>query len=538
MSLLGRLFRRAGKPPEAAAPLSAEEHAARFDSLYAQGDTAGALAELEAVLRLRPDWADARYNYGCLLRKHMRLDEAEAAFRGAIASDPAHAGAYRMLGGVLLAQSRVDEAIELYREGRSRCPQDFLIESAELFALTASDRVSAQEHFARQRAFGQRLQSAHPPPGRPFPNPRDPGRRLRVGYLSGDFAHHVVTLFMLPVLERRDRAAFEVIGYSTTEVPDGFTARIAAQADAWRECSALTDDGVAAAIAADGIDILVDLAGHSGVPHLAVMARQPAPVQATWLGYLGTSGLTRIGYRISDAHADPPGITEALHTEALARLPHSQWCYRPFVSRPAAAAPPCARNGFVTFGSFNQAMKLSATSRRLWAQILWQVPASRLVVLGMPAGAPQDRLRRDLAAAGVAPERITLAPYVALEDYLRRYDDVDIALDSMPYSGGTTTLDALWMGVPVLTAPGTRPTSRSAASILTTAGLTDWIAADAEDCVRRAVQFSKNQTLLEELRATLRPRMQASALMDETGFAKDLENLYRQMWRQYCSQGT
>jgi protein O-GlcNAc transferase len=520
----------------AEAPQSVEAHAALFDVLYAQGEIAPALAELEAVLQLRPDWADARFNYGCLLRRHMRLAEAEEAFRQTIATAPAHAGAYRMLGGVLLGHCRVDEALELYRAGRAHCPDDFLIESAEVFALTASDRVSADEHFARQAAFGRRLESAHPAPARQFRGTRDPGRRLRIGYLSGDLAHHVVTLFLLPVLERHDRAAFQVHAYSTTEAPDGYTARIAGSVDVWRECAALGEAELAEAIAADGIDILVDLAGHSGVPNLGALAQRAAPIQATWLGYLGSTGLTRMDYRITDAHADPEGMTDRLHTETLVRLPHSQWCYRPLVSRPAAAVPPSVRNSFVTFGSFNQAMKLSVSTRRLWARILSQLPAARLLVLGVPAGAAQQRLRDDLAQAGADPARIALAPFAPIEEYLRRFDEVDIALDSTPYSGGTTTCDALWMGVPVLTAPGPRPASRSAASILTTLGLTDWIASDAEDYVRRAVALSSQQEKLKQLRATLRSRMQASALMDEAGFTRDLENAYRRMWRQYCGR--
>jgi predicted O-linked N-acetylglucosamine transferase (SPINDLY family) len=299
----------------------------------------------------------------------------------------------------------------------------------------------------------------------------------------------------------------------------------------------MSDTQLADAIHADGIDILVDLAGHSGEPQLRVFAQKPAPLQATWLGYLNTTGMTRMDYRISDAHADPVGLTDGRHTEKLARLPHSQWCYRPFMSGAAAAVAPCLRHGYVTFGSFNQVLKLSQASRRLWAEILSRVPGARLVVLGIPPGQAHDALLRDLGASGVAAERMRLVPYVSLQDYFGWYNEVDIALDTMPYSGGTTTLDALWMGVPLLTAPGERPASRSAASILTTAGMTEWIVSSAEQYVQRAVQFSQDRTLLGNLRATLRARLQASPLMDEAGFTRDLESLYRQMWRTYCTQG-
>jgi len=512
-------------------PQNLDARSALFHVLEAQGDPAGAARELEAVLLQRPDWAEALYNYGVVLKKLMRPAEAETALRRALAAQPGFARAHRALGGVLLGQCRIEEALELYRHA----PRDAQLESAELFALNASETISEGQLFARHVEFGRRLEHTVPPRFA-FSNTKEPARRLRIGYVSGDFSYHVVALFMLPVLERRDRRAFEVFCYSSAERVDQHTRQLAKACDAWRPCGGMSDAQLADTIHADGIDILVDLAGHSGEPQLRVFAQKPAPVQATWLGYLNTTGLTRIDYRISDAHADPAGLSDARHTEKLARLPHSQWCYRPFMSAAAAAAPPCLRQGHITFGSFNQVLKLSQASRRLWAQILSRVPGSRLVVLGVPLGHAHDGLLRDLTAAGIDAERIRLVPYVSLQDYFGWYNQVDIALDTTPYSGGTTTCDALWMGVPVITAPGERPGSRSAASILTTAGMTDWIASGEEDYVGRAVA-ARNIQMLANLRVTLRARLQASPLMDEEAFTRDLENLYRQMWRQYCAQG-
>jgi predicted O-linked N-acetylglucosamine transferase (SPINDLY family) len=506
-------------------PASVEARATLFHVLDALGDLEGAARELEEVLRLRPDWPEALYNYGCALKKLMRPAEAEDALRRALAAEPRFARAYRMLGAVLLSQARIGEALALYRSA----PEDLELASAELFALNASQDITEGELFARHAAFGRRLEEAHPARFASFVGKKDPDRRLRIGYVSGDFAYHVVTLFLLPVLERHDRAAFEVVCYSTAERVDEYTRKLAAHADAWRACGGLGERALADAIHADAIDILVDLAGHSGEPQLRVFAQRPAPVQATWLGYLNTTGLTRIDYRISDAHCDP---TDARHTETLVRLPHSQWCYRPFIRTPAASAPPCTRSGYVTFGSFNQTLKLSKTSRRLWAQILSRVPDARLVVLGVPPGRAQQDLLADFD-----PARVTIVPYVSLQDYYGWFDAVDIALDTTPYSGGTTTFDALWMGVPVLTAPGERPSSRSAASILATAGRGDWIAEDPDDYVRRAARFAGDCPMLADLRKTLRARMQASPLMDEAGFTRDLEDAYRRMWRQYCTQG-
>ena len=521
---LGRLDATAGALRRALSlePASVDARSALFHVLDAQGDAAGAARELEAVLQQRPDWAEALYNYGVVLKKLMRPAEAEAALRRAIAADPGFVRAIRLLGGVLLGQCRIDEALELYRQA----PRELEIESAALFALNAAERISADQLFARHAEFGRRLEQAVAARFA-FSNPKDPARRLRIGYVSGDFSYHVVTLFLLPVLERRNRAAVEVFCYSTAERVDEYTRKLAAHADAWRPCAGLSEAQLADAIHADGIDILVDLAGHSGEPQLRVFAQRPAPLQATWLGYLNTTGLTRIDYRITDAHADP---TDAGHTEKLARLPHSQWCYRPFIQAAAAASPPVRKNGYVTFGSFNQVLKLSQASRRLWARLLERVPGSRLVILGVPPGRAHDDLLSDLPKA-------RLVPYVSLQDYFAWYNQVDIALDTTPYSGGTTTCDALWMGVPVLTAPGERPSSRSAASILASAGMGDWIASGAEDYVSRAVEFAGDAQLLANLRVTLRARLQASPLMDEEGFTRALENLYRQMWRTYCAQG-
>lgn len=522
-------------PDDAEAKAQLAQLRARLSDLHlARGNLTAAAAELEAVLALRPDWADALFNYGCTLRRLMRTAEAEAAFRRAIAVNPAHGAAYRMLGSALRAQCRTEEALALYREAREHCPEDLELASAELYVLLGDERIAEDALFARHAAFGEAIERAYPARLR-FDNSPDPERRLRIGYVSDDFRYHVVTLFMLPVLERRNRRDYEVYCYSTTEAADGYTRMVAAHTDAWRDCAGASDLALAERVTADGIDILVDLSGHSGIPRLRVFAQRPAPIQATWLGYLGTTGMTRMHYRISDRFADPPGTTEQYHSERLARLPHSQWCYRPFISVEATSTPPCLKNGHITFGSFNQVAKISASTRRLWAHILAQVPDARLVIAGVPPGPAHDALQRDLALSSAVAERLTLLPYVSLQDYFRLFNTVDIALDTMPYSGGTTTCDALWMGVPVITAPGARPASRSAASILSTAGLPEWISPSPDEYVHRAVAFARNREKLPQIRSSLRERLSASALMDEAGFAADLEALYRGMWRRWCA---
>jgi protein O-GlcNAc transferase len=512
-------------------PEDVEAHARRADMHLARNDLPAAAAELEAVLRSRPDWSAALLNYAVVLARMERDAEAESALRRLLELDAQLVAAYRLLGNLLHRQGRIGELLRICAAGRARNPDSFELESFELFLLNFDDQLSAEQLFARHRAYGMRLESQFLP--EKFQLDKSPEkRRLRIGYVSGDFKYHPVGLFMLPVLERHDRAGFEVYAYATNNRPDAFTARLAAAADHWRDAAALSDQDLAQAIARDRIDLLVDLAGHSGICRLGVFARQPARVQAAWLGYLNTTGLTRMRYRISDGHADPAGSSERLHTETLVRLPHSQWCYRPFFEVDFEPRPAYARSGRLTFGSFAQAAKLSPGTRRLWARILAAVPAARLLVVGVAAGRAQEDLLRDFTAAGIGADRISLAPFMPVEDYYRRFAEVDIALDPLPYSGATTTCDALWMGVPVLTLAGTRAASRSAASILATLGLRDWIAASPEDYFHLARAWAGRASDVAALRKDLRARMRGSPLMDEARFTRDLEAAYRRMWQE------
>lgn len=486
------------------------------------------------ALDIDPGYADAWYRLGDVLFALGRLEEAETALRRVIDIDPASVRAHRLLGTTLRKQFRVPEALELFAAARALAPESFAFDPMELYTLTSSDRVSEQDLSARHRLFGARLEKAVPPRFEPFANEPDPDRRLRIGYVSGDFRFHPVTLFLIPVLQRHDRSAFGVHCYSTNEDRDEVTPHVLAMSDAWCDCAKMSDTELADMINRDKIDVLVDLSGHTGIPCLNVFAQQPAPVQVTWLGYLNSTGLTRIQYRLCDAYTDPPGMTESLHTEALVRLPHSQWCYRPFVLMDHAHEPPLRRNGYVTFGSFNSPIKISGATQALWCELLARVPSSRLIIVGIPEGRARERLLREFSTAGISASRITMVGRVALVEYFRWFDAVDIALDTTPYSGGTTTCDALWTGVPVVTAPGTRPISRSAASILSTLGLSEWIASKPEDYVRLAAGFALQESALVELRRSLRQRMRESPLMDEVQFVRDLEEAYRRMWRAWC----
>lgn len=508
-----------------------------LSNLYeSQGNYDAAAEAAEAAINQRPDWVEALNNYGIILQKQQRLTEAEATLRRAIAVAPRFTPTYQNLGAVLVNQSRIAEALDVFRMGREVDPDGFDLESAELFTLNLSDEISAEALFDRHKAFGARLEKAHPPRFEPFQNGREPGRRLRIGYVSGDFCGHAVALFTLPLLERHNRSAYEIWCYSVGAIVDDSTRLLQSRADVWREAAAMSHAELADAINRDAIDILVDLSGHSGQSRLIVFAQQPAPVQVSWLGYLSTTGTTRVQYRLCDRYTDPMGA-EHLHTENLIRLPSSQWCYRPraAIDYSCSGTPPFRKNGFITFGSFNHIPKLSPSARRLWVEILTRLPDSRLIFVGVPDGRARDSLIEHFVSAGVAETRITVVARVGIQEYFRWFNAVDIALDTTPYSGGTTTCDALWMGVPVITVPGSRPVSRSAAGILSIVGLTEWIASTPDDYVRIALGFARDGALLTKLRETLRQRMHASALMDEVSFARDIEEAYRRMWRTWCS---
>ena len=506
----------AGKPdfPEACVLLA--------HVLDSGGRAEAAAAHLARAVELRPGYAGAWHNLGLALRKLERFDEAEDALRRAIALQPDYVASYEALGALLRSEGRIREALEVY----AAAPRTAQLESAELFTLLFSESVPDAQILERHRALAARLEAVAP---LTHARPADAQKRLRIGFVSPDLHTHPIALFLLPVLERRDRAAFEMRCYMTGPGGDAVTERLRGLADGWCEAAGMSDAELVRAVRADGIDILVDLAGHAGTLRLGVFAQQAAPVQAAWLGYLHTTGLRRMQYRLCDAHTDPPGASEGRHTEKLARLPHSQWCYRPFLDVSPLAAPPCASRGHVTFGSFNHPSKLSDGVRERWRELLAQLPDAELVVLGVPPGRATRALLDALPAS-----RVRVVPRAGMEGYFRWYNEVDIALDTFPYGGGTTTCDALWMGVPVVCALGERSVSRSAASLLTTAGLADWIAPHPGAYVELAVRKARDIGELANLRATLRARMQASPLMDEAGFAANLQRALRRMWRDWC----
>ena len=498
--------------------------------LDAQGRRGAAIVAIEAALKLQPDDAGGWFNLGSMLRWQGRADEAEVALRRALAGDPGNVEVLAMLAAALGDQGFADEALAALAASAAGRTLTWHERSTELLLSLYVEGLPADDVLARHVRFGADLEQANPVRFHHEGASREPGRRLRVGYLSGDFLLHPVSIFLLPVLEHHDRVQVEVFCYSFTRGTDNMNKRLREVSEHWRDVQAMSSEQIADAIHADGIDLLVDLGGHTGEPRLAVFAQRPAPVQATWLGYLNTIGLSRIGHRLTDCRADPVEIAQPLHVERLEYLPNSQWCYRALVHEPITPGAPFERRGHITFGSFNAAVKISAATCRRWGELLARVPGSRLTVANCKSVRKRAAVLHEIAAAGVAPDRVIFIERVPLDQYLALYNAVDIALDSFPYGGGTTTLDAIYMGAPVAAATGAGSVSRSAASILKALGLDDWVAPSIERWVDMVVDRAADRDTLRALRRDLRPRLLASPLTDVPRFVRDLEAAYQRMW--------
>ncbi len=488
-----------------------------------------AIATANTALRLQPEDAGAWYNLGVMLRRAQRLDEAEAAAQRAFAIDR-RPEALRLMSVLLRDHGFMALSLEPLRAAIAAEPENLSLQSEELLVLNFDEDIAAVDLFERHVEFGRRLEQAIPARFQHVARPADPRRRLRIGYVSGDFNAHPVTLFMLPVLEHHDRASFEIFSYSSGLKTDDCTSMARRFSDHWLDAKALTDTQLADAIHADGIDILVDLSGHTQHSRLGTFSQRPAPVQASWLGYLNTTGMTRMNHRLCDRRTDPAEISQPLHTEKLAWLPESQWCYRPFVDIPPSPTAPVEANGYITFGSFNNAPKITDAMCGRWAQVMARTPGSRLRIADVPSQRKRDAIRAEIERQGVSADRIDFAPRVGLTEYFESFGSVDIALDSFPYGGGTTTLDSLWMGVPVLATRGATPVSRSAASLLELLGMDEWIAPGVADYVETAVKRAADHQGVATLRRSLRQRLQDSPLTDEPRFVRDLEALYRTLW--------
>ena len=537
LARVGRMAEAAGEL-EAAAALNPADAGIRNNlglALSALGRGEEAHASFKEAIHLSPGYPEAHSNLAILFERYGRTSEAIAACLEALRLRPDYPEAHHNLANALKSQGRHDEALTHYREALRLKPDYTEAHSSLLFALCYPAGLSCDQIFAEHRAFG----FAHRFPALPHDNTPDPDRALRIGYLSADFRSHAVARFIEPVLRHHDRSRFQICCYSNVGVPDATSARLGELAGRLVNIAGMPDEEAAALIRRDKIDLLVDLSGHTADNRLPLFARKPAPLQVTWLGYPHTTGLDAIDYRITDAVSDPPGESERFHSERLLRLPHTFSCFAPPTEAPPVAALPALSRGFVSFASFNNPAKITPESVALWAGALKRVPGSRMLVKGYSLAdqGSQARLLALFAAQGVGAERLELRGNTpSYAEHLRLYATVDIALDSFPYNGTTTTCEALWMGVPVLTLAGAEHRSRVGATLLRSVGLTGLVAGSSEDFCNRAADLAGDLERLARLRAALRGTMAASSLTDGAGFTGQLEIAYRAIWQNWCTK--
>ncbi|GEO81539.1 tetratricopeptide repeat protein [Pararhodospirillum oryzae] len=489
-----------------------------------------AVAAYERVLRACPANPMALNNMALALNRIGQTSRALTAWHRALALQPDGLDAWINLGGARKDMGTHADARRALRRAQVLNPKGASLAGSLLFLMNGDPTATAQAQGEAHRAWARRHADPLSPPRRRLPAVL--GRRVRVGYVSPDLWTHSVAYFFEPLLEAHDRGGFEIFCYSDTRAPDATTARLQALAEHWRVTCGLPDETFAAQVQADGIDILVDLAGHTAENRLLAFARRPAPVQVTWLGYPNTTGLAAMDWRISDIIADPAPASDLCHSERLMRLAGGFLCYRPPLRTMPVGPAPCLASGAITFGSFNALSKLNGSVLATWAGLLHRLPSARLCLKGRGLGDPvvARRFAEAFAAQGVDPARlVALEQTQGIEDHFALYNQIDIGLDPFPYNGTTTTCEALWMGIPVVTLLGTTHAGRVGASLLGHLGHPELIAADREGYIETALDLARDPARLDALRQGLRGRLEGSSLCDAKGFARRLEAAFREM---------
>lgn len=496
-----------------------------------------AIHACQRAIVLRPDFADAFCNLGNAYKKQGQISAALQAYRRAIELDPNFAEAYSNLGNTRMAACEIEAAVQAFQQAIALQPGLTNLYSNLLYALhflpdddgAAIYRPHARwnaEHMVNLAQGAEAAFQAHD---------RQPNRRLRVGYMAPDFREHCQSFFTVPLLGHHDHAGFEIFCYADVLMPDAVTERLRGYADVWRSTVGLTDEALVERIRGDQIDILVDLTMHMARGRPGVLARRAAPVQVSWLAYPGTTGLTNVQYRITDPYLDPAEekAREGWYSEESLRLPETFWCYDPLTTDPAVnGLPALEAGGRITLGCLNNAFKINEVGLGIWAQILARLPGARLLLL-VPAGEHRARI---LARLGVTAERVAFVERLPRAEYLRLYHQIDLCIDTFPYNGHTTSLDALWMGVPVVSLCGRTAVARAGYSQLSNLGLPELVAHSPEAYVARVVELAGDLPRLAELRRTLRGRLEASPLMDGARFARNMEDGYRRMWERYVGE--
>lgn len=555
-----------------AQPNLAEAHHQLGNTLRTLNQLPESLASLREATRLAPSEAVFWLSRGLTCMNSGLLDEAVESFQHAVKLDPSRPEARAILGQVLLAQKRTDEARARLNEalqlrpdyatvhhdlGRLCVEEGRLTEAAQhyrnalkiklepdtqtnlLYLLHYLPDTEPEQHFLEHRRWSEWFEQPLRKAWRPHRNDASPGRRLRIGYVSPDLRDHAVASFIEPVLKLHRRGDFETFCYANVKAPDENTRRLQLLAGQWRDIYGWNPEKAAELVRQDGIDILVDLAGHTTDNALLVFAHKPAPVQATWIGYPNTTGLEAMDYRLTDSISDPLGQTDRWHSERLIRLPETFSCYCPPAESPAVGPLPALTNGHVTFGSFNNFRKVSEPALAVWARLLREMPTARLLMKSQGLGNPKtaQRLRDHLIRAGVGGERIELhSAGQSKQQHLEFYNRVDLCLDPFPYNGTTTTCDAFWMGVPVVTLAGRTHVARVGLSLVSHLGFPEWGVATPDDFAAKCRQLTSDLDGLANLRLRLRDHMRQSPLCDAPRFINHLETAFRAMWQQWCRQ--
>ncbi|HTV48546.1 MAG TPA: tetratricopeptide repeat protein [Phycisphaerae bacterium] len=509
-------------------PDLADSHNNLGYTLRSQWQFDAAIASCRTAVELKPDFADAWNNLGIALRENKRVDESLGAFQQGLRLTPNDAKIHNNLANSLKDLGKIDAAIAAYRTALKLNPNMASIHSNLIYTLHLHGDYDAAAIHEEQVRWNQRHAEPLKSFMTPHPQDRDPDRRLKIGYVSPDLAAHVIGWNLLELFEHLDREKYEIYCYSGVMNPDEITDRLRARCAGWRSIVGVSDRDAAQMIRDDRIDILIDLSLHTAGNRLLIFAHKPAPVQATWLGYPGSTGLSAIDYRLSDPHLDPPETDLSVYSEKTLRLPETFWCYHAGPT-PDPSPPPVLEAGFITFGSLNNFHKISPAVLNLWARILKRVEHSRLIVHCKP-GSHLEELHGEFIPMGILRDRVEFVGQQSWEKYIGTYARIDVALDPFPYCGGITTCDALWMGVPVVTLSGRTAVGRAGRSILSNVGLPELVAKNMEEYIDIAVNLAGDLPRLQEFHTSLRQRMRTSPLMDAPRFARNMEAAYREMW--------
>ena len=551
-------------------PLRAEACLNLGNVLVHTGKTKQAIAQYKRALELQPGYPEAHFNLSSLLgskddlaqaigylkrkleahgdtlqnlgmlasayQAAGQLEAAEALCRRVLERQADNITALITLGSCLSNGGNSQAAVLLYQKVLARDPTQAAMGSNVLFEYNNLHGIDRAQMFAWHREWAQRFETPVMEAAAFAQRNREPQRRLRIGYVSGDFTRHPVGFLLRNILGQHDKKHFSIHCFSMAIRDADVLPELRTAADQWEDVFYQSDEELVRCIRDAQIDILVDLSGHTAFHRLLAFARRPAPVQVEWIGYFHSTGMSSIDYFITDPFTSPAGSGQ-LFSEVPVHLPHTRFCYGPPAYAPEVGPMPALKNGYVTFGSFNRLPKLTDETLLAWCGILLAVPGSRLVIKSsaLSESGIRERLLARFAERSIAPHRLDLRESSNHPEMLAEYGDIDIALDTFPFNGGMTTLEALWMGVPVVTLAGDTVVSRQSVSVLANLGLEQELAfADGAAYINGAVALAFDLQRLSLMRQQLRPRMADSPLRDAAQFTRDLEALYRRMWQAWC----